>query len=122
MMTTKPNDMATREASSIQESRIAKKFGGQPNPSSGSGKFVKSDVTIPDISMSIECKTVMTPKESFSIKKAWLEKHKQEAFSNRLSNAVLAFNFYYNDKEDYYIINDRLMHFLVDKLREEIEK
>ena len=40
----------------------------------------------------------------------------------RNNDSVIAFNFDYTDKKDYYIINDKLMTFLVEKLREENEQ
>ena len=113
------NKTSTRFASETQEQRIAKKFDGNVQLNSGAGKFSKGDVIIPDIGMQIECKTCMTPKESFSIKKEWLEKQIQESFAMRYSNHSLAFNFYFEDKKDYYIIDDKLMQFLIEKLREE---
>lgn len=116
------NKEATRFASQTQENRIVKKLGGHRTANSGASNFQKSDIVIPECSMSIECKTCMTEKSSMSIKKEWIEKHKQEAFANRLDNKVIAFNFYYEDKEDYYIINDTLMKFLCEKLSEEYEE
>ena len=113
------NKNSTRYASSIQEERIAKKLNGRVNSNSGAGKFAKSDVVVDTASLSIECKTAMTPKDSFSIKKDWIEKHKQEAWSNRLANSAIAFNFDYQDAHDYYVIDDVLMRFLIDKLEEE---
>ena len=109
----------TRYCSNIQEKRVADKLGGIKIANSGAGKFDKSDVIVKEASLSIECKTCMTPKKSFSIKKEWLDKHKDESFINRLSNRVIAFNFDFEDKNDYYVIDDKLMKFLVDKLIEE---
>lgn len=111
--------MTTRECSSIQEHRIASKLGGVSNSSSGSGHFNKSDVVVGTADLVVECKTCMSPKSSFSIKKDWIEKLKQETFSMGKSNSVIAFNFYYEDGKDYYVIDDNLMRFLVDKLKEE---
>lgn len=116
------NKISTREASSIQEKRIAKKLDGTVNPNSGAGMTKKGDVELSDIGLLVECKTCMTPKQSFSIKKDWIEKNKQEAFMTRNNDSVIAFNFDYTDKRDYYIINDKLMRFLVEKLREENEQ
>lgn len=113
------NKEATRLASSIQESRVANKLDGKVSSNSGAGMFNKGDVTVVDASLLIECKTCMEPKKSFSIKKEWIEKNKDEAFRLRLDNHVIAFNFDYKDKKDYYIIDDKLMGFLVTKLREE---
>ena len=113
--------ISTREASSIQEHRVASKLGGHVNPNSGAGLWDKGDIKIDSASLSIECKTCITPKKSFSIKKEWLEKNEDETFRNRLSNSVIAFNFDYEDKNDYYVINDKLMKFLIKKLIEENE-
>lgn len=113
------NKNSTRYASTIQEDRIVSKFGGFRTSNSGAGLFRKGDVHINDASLLIECKTCMTPKDSFSIKKEWIEKDIKEAFANRLSNTAIAFNFNYEDKQDYYVIDDKLMRFLIEKLREE---
>ena len=110
--------ISTREASSVQEKRIAQKLGGTVNPNSGAGMTKKGDVELSDIGLLVECKTCMSPKQSFSIKKDWIEKNKQEAFMTRNNDSVIAFNFDYTDKRDYYVINDKLMRFLVEKLRE----
>ena len=114
-----PKKLTTRDCSSVQEHRVANKLDGRVNSNSGAGRFAKSDVRVDSASLSIECKTTMTSKDSFSIKKEWIEKHKQEAWSNRLANSVIAFNFDYKDAHDYYVIDDVLMKFLVEKLREE---
>ena len=111
--------VTTREASDTQESRVAKKLGALRNSNSGAGLWRKGDLHLPEASMLIECKTAMSPKDSFSIKKEWIEKDKKEAFANRLSNTAIAFNFYYEDKEDFYVIDDKLMRFLIEKLKEE---
>lgn len=113
------NKESTRYASDVQEKRVCSKLGGVRTPNSGASLFKKGDIQIPDIGLLIECKTCMTPKNSFSIKKEWLEKNKQELFASGLSNSVVAFNFDYEDKNDYYVIDDKLMKYLVEKLREE---
>lgn len=113
------NKEATRYASSVQEKRVAGKLGGHVSSNSGAGLFNKGDIVCEDASLLIECKTCMEPKKSFSIKKDWIEKNKEEAFRLRLDNHVIAFNFDYQDKKDYYVIDDKLMEFLVDKLIEE---
>ena len=68
--------------------------------------------------MLIECKTAMTEKSSFSIKKDWLEKSKQEAFSSHCDYTALAFNFG-PDTKNYYVISELLMKTLVEYLRSE---
>lgn len=113
------NKEATRYASSVQEKRVAGKFGGKVSSNSGAGLFNKGDVVCEDASLLVECKTCMEPKKSFSIKKDWIDKNKEEAFRLRLDNHVIAFNFDYQDKKDYYIIDDKLMGFLVNCLEKE---
>lgn len=113
------NKESTRYASSIQEHRIAKKFEGEISANSGAAKFSCGDVILKDIGILIECKTAMKEVKSFSIRKDWLNKSSAELFASRCNNNVIAFNFDFNDKKDYYVIDDKLMKFLVDKLREE---
>lgn len=113
--------ISTREASSVQEQRVAKKLGGVVTSNSGAGLFKKGDIHVEDVKMLVECKTCMSPKNSFSIKKEWIEKNKQELFQNRLNYHCIAFNFDYQDKKDYYVIDDLLMSILLEKLREEQE-
>lgn len=110
--------MSTRDFSSKQESKIAKLLGGQVNPNSGAGKWRKGDVQVPEASLLIECKTCMSDKSSFSIKSDWIAKNKEEAYSNRLYNSCIAFNFG-PDKSNYFVIDEKLMSFLVEKLIED---
>ena len=110
----------TRYYSDIQEEDIAKKFKGFKSSNSGAGKFVKSDVSVPSSSLLIECKTVIKEKDSISIKKEWLTKAKEEAFSQRLRNHCIAFN-YGPYQPNYFVIDEKLMKFLVEKLAEENE-
>lgn len=112
------NKESTRYASSLQENYIAKVLGGKVCCNSGAGKWSKSDVRIDEASLSVECKTSMSPKSSFSIKKEWITKQKEEAFANRLSNTAIAISFEPEGKENYFLINERLMKFLVEKLEE----
>ena len=66
----------TRTFSSKQEKQIAKTLNAKQTPNSGATAFNKGDVTTD--SWLIECKTTTTEKKSFSIKKDWLEKNKEE--------------------------------------------
>ena len=113
------NKDATRHASDVQEDRVAAKLGGFRTSNSGAGLFRKGDIHVVSASTLVECKTCMSPKDSFSIKKEWILKNREEAFANRLSHTVIAFNFNYEDPQDYYVIDDRLMRFLIEKLEEE---
>ena len=117
-MTYKINMESTRYFSDIQEKQVCKELGATQQSSSGSGKFRKGDCVQREASVLIECKTVETDKESFSIKKSWIAKNKEECFTQRLSNGVIAFNFG-PGQPNYYVIDAKLMKFLIEKLQEE---
>ena len=112
------NKESTRYYSNLQENQVAKLLGGYQTPNSGATNFIKGDVKIPTASLLVECKTLKTEKDSISIKKEWLEKNNYEAKLTRHSNSMLAFNFGPNTK-NYFIIDEKLAKFLVDKLIED---
>ena len=99
------NKSATRYFSNKQEKHIAKELGGKQTPNSGATAFIKGDVNLDD--WLIEAKTKTSPSESISIKKEWLEKNQEEAFSMQKSHSALCFSFgeLHNDKQ-YYIISE----------------
>lgn len=100
---------------------MAKAMGALQQANSGAGTFAKGDVCNRSASMLFECKTTTSNKESVSIKRDWLEKVEEERKSKRLDNSCVVINFGpdapYN--KNYYIINERLMKFLIDKLEED---
>lgn len=100
---------------------MAKAMGAFQQANSGAGTFAKGDVCNRSASMLFECKTSTSNKESVSIKRDWLEKIEEERKSKRLDNSCVVINFGpdapYN--KNYYIINERLMRFLIDKLEED---
>lgn len=106
----------TRYYSNKQEKQIAKKIGGKQVVGSGSSSFQKGDVKTSH--WLIEAKTVTKSKDSFSIKKAWLVKNKEEAFAMNKPYNALAFNFGPNE-ENYYIINEKLFKELVKYKQED---
>lgn len=112
------NKESTRYFSSQQEDETAHSLKGMRTANSGAGKWTKGDVINKDASLLIECKTVTSDKNSFSIKKEWIEKNKKEARENRLDNNCIAFNFGPN-QPNYFVIDLKLMRFLVEKLAEE---
>lgn len=116
-MTTK-NENSTRFYSDKQEKQICKLLGASQQINSGASKFSKGDCVQKEANMLIEAKTITTNKDSFSVKKEWLDKNEKEAKTQRLYNYCLAFNFG-PDQPNYFIINERLMKYLVDKLKEE---
>lgn len=112
------NKESTRYYSNLQEEYVAKLLGGYQTPNSGATNFTKGDIKIPNASMLIECKTMTTEKDSISIKKDWLDKNNYETKLMRLSNSMLVFNFGPNTK-NYFIIDEKLAKYLVEKLIEE---
>ena len=101
---------STRFYSDRQEKQIVKNIGGKQVAGSGSSPFYKGDVRT--TKFLIEAKTVTKVKDSFSIKKKWLLKNKEEAFAMNKPYFALAFNFG-PDEENYYIINEKLFKELV---------
>lgn len=112
------NINSTRYYSRRQEDSVAELIDGYVVPNSGAGHFQKGDVINKDISLLCECKTCVKEKNSFSIKKEWIVKNRNESFATRFSNQAIAFNFG-PDQENYFVINERLMRYLVEKLNEE---
>ena len=99
----------TRFYSSKQEKKVAKVLNGKKVANSGATAFEKGDVTT-DLFL-LECKTCAEEKKSFSIKKDWIEKNKEEAFSMGKSYSALVFNFG-PDSENYYVIDEKLFKLL----------
>ena len=112
------NTNSTRYYSTNQENDICLKLNATRQPNSGAGKFRKGDVINYDASLLIEAKTVTSDKDSFSIKKDWIIKNKEEAFTQRVFDGCIAFNFGPN-QPNYFVIDEKLMRFLVEKLEEE---
>lgn len=105
----------TRFYSKRQENKVAKDLGGRRTANSGATKFSKGDVTLSD--WLIECKTCTSLKNSFSIKKEWFDKNKEEAFAMGKSYSAVAIDF--GDGEQHYIISSSLFKALVDYLKED---
>ena len=112
------NTNCTRFYSAQQEEEVAKVINGTRQSNSGAGHFNKGDVINRNASILVECKCSTSNKDSFSVKKEWFEKNKQESFGVRTSNQCVAFNFG-PDSESLYIINKKLMRFLIEKLEED---
>ena len=119
-MATKNKD-STRYYSNLQEERVASLLGAYRQPNSGASKFAAGDVYNNKASLLIECKTSMSNKESFSIKKEWIIKNREETKSKRLLNSCIAFSFGPDEKENFFVIDEKLMRFLVEKLEEDYE-
>ena len=97
------NKNCTRYYSQRQEKAVAKKLKGKIVANSGAPDFVAGDVKTSQ--WLIECKTCITEKKSFSIKKEWLDKNKEEAFAMNKDYNALAFDF--GTGNNYYIIDEK---------------
>ncbi len=109
---------STREASSRQEKAISKALGGRRTSNSGATKFDKGDLTTKHFL--IEAKTAMTPKSSFSIKKEWMTKLKEEQFAVGKMYSALCFDFG-DEKDRYYIIDEKMFKYIIELLNKEYE-
>ena len=108
---------STREVSNKQEKAIAKAIGGTRTPNSGATAFRKGDIEV-GADWLVEAKTCMQPKSSFSIKKEWLTKLREEQFAcSKLYNA-LCFDFG-DEKERYYIIDENMFLNIIELLKED---
>lgn len=105
----------SRFYSKKQENAVAKAVGGKRTANSGATTFSKGDVSTDEFL--IECKTCEKEKASFSIKREWLIKNREEAFAMGKSYSALAFD--YGDAKRYYVIDERLFKTLVNYLSEE---
>lgn len=94
----------TRWYSNRQEKSVAKAVGGRKTANSGATSFQKGDVVTDN--WLIECKTITEERKSFTIKREWLDKNKEEAFSMGKEYNALAFDFG-DGGQRYYIIDER---------------
>lgn len=112
------NTSSTRYYSEHQETQVCKILKATKQANSGAGKFAAGDCFNKDADILIECKTSMRDKDSFSIKKEWLDKIEVERKTKRASNKLLAFSFGPNSP-NYFIIDEKLAKYLIDKLEED---
>lgn len=96
-----------------QEHDIARLLGGRVQSNSGGTRFGGGDVQTAQFF--IEAKTPTKEQTSFSVKKEWVEKMREQAFEQGKIHSALAFRFAPNG-EDYFVINSRLMRELVKYL------
>lgn len=94
----------TRYYSNKQEKQIAKAIGGKQVVNSGAPRFVAGDIITDD--WLIEAKTKTSESKSFTIKREWLDKNKEEAFAMNKSYNALAFNFG-EDTPNYYVVDEK---------------
>lgn len=92
-------------------------MGGKVQSNSGGTRFGGGDVHTQ--SFFIEAKTPTADKETFSVKREWLEKAREQAFEQNKTNYALAFRFG-PDEPDFFVIDSRLFKHLITYLEEEI--
>lgn len=102
------NRQSTRFFSKLQENHVANIINGRCTPNSGATPYIKGDVCssgTDDNSWLLECKTSMTNKQSFSIKKEWLRTLRNDAIQQGKMNYALVFNFGPNT-DNYYVLSE----------------
>ena len=108
---------STREVSTAQEKKIAKVLGARRVANSGATKFDKGDIVLGSDWL-IEAKTAMEPKKSFSIKKDWLEKLREEKFACRKEYNALCFDFGDNGSR-YYVLDEDTFKTLIELIKDD---
>lgn len=109
----------TRYYSKKQENNVAKATGGATVKNSGATMWQKGDVNVKDISILIECKTCVEPKKSFSIKKEWITKNRDECHFMGKDHSVISFNF--GENENFYILEEKDFKLFLEFLRNQEE-
>lgn len=97
--------LPTRDYSDNQEKHIAKVTGGKVQSNSGGTKFGGGDVHTDKFF--IEAKTPTKERTSFSIKKDWIIKMREQAYEQGKEEAVLAFRFNPDRDNDLYVLSER---------------
>lgn len=103
----------TRFYSSKQEDYIASIVGGRTTANSGAARFNAGDVVTDD--WLFECKTTTKPKQSFSIKKEWIEKNERERMDLQKPYSALVFQFEENGT-NYFVVNEKTFKILLDTM------
>jgi hypothetical protein len=97
---------STRDLSRFHENSVARIFNGNRQPNSGATDFLKGDVVSQD--WIVECKATMTPKDSISVPRVWMEKLEQERKQSLKLYKAVAVS-YDCGKTSYFILDERAM-------------
>ena len=89
----------------MQEKHIAKVTGGKVQSNSGGTKFGGGDVHTDKFF--IEAKTHIKSQTSFTIKKEWIDKMREQAYEQGKEESVLAFRFDPDMDNDLYVLSQR---------------
>lgn len=106
----------TKYYSTKQEKYVAKLLGGQVVAGSGSPHFKAGDVVTND--WLFECKTTTKPKQSFAIKKEWIDKNERERMDSFKPYSALVFQFK-EDGENFFVLHEKTFKQLLDKFQNE---
>ena len=93
----------TRFYSNRQEKHIAKAVSGKQTANSGATPFSKGDVTTDD--WLFEAKTKTKDSDSFTIKREWITKNREEAFAMGKSYNALVIDF--GDGKQHYLLDEK---------------
>lgn len=91
-----------KEASLLQEKEVAKLVNGEVQIASGALSHGGGDVLTEN--WFLECKTVISKKDSYSVKKSILDKMYEQSFEQQKNYSSLAFRFS-PEGEDYFVVN-----------------
>lgn len=94
----------TRFYSNRQEKKIAKAVSGKQTANSGATAFSKGDVTTDK--WLFEAKTKTSESKSFSIKRDWIDKNKEEAFAMGKPYSAIVIDF--GDGKQFYLLDEKL--------------
>lgn len=106
----------TRYYSSKQEEYIAKLVGGHTTSNSGASRFAAGDVVTNN--WVFECKTTISPKSSFSIKKEWIDKNERERMDLQKLYSAVVFQFK-EDGTNYFILDEKTFKIMLEVFEDE---
>lgn len=94
----------TRFYSARQEKAVAKAVGGKKVANSGATAFYKGDVMTDKVLF--ECKTCTKEQKTFTIKREWIDKNREEAFAMGKHYSAVVIDF--GDGEQHYLISEKM--------------
>lgn len=110
------NRECSRYYSRKQEEAVAKLLDAKLVPNSGACKFAVADVIADD--WIFECKTCISPKQSFSLKREWFEKNERERMDAQKPYSALVFSFG-EDETNYFVIPEKTFKIMYEVFQNE---
>lgn len=99
-----PIKRPTRFYSNRQEKKVAKSVSGRKVANSGATTFNKGDVVTDRVLL--ECKTCTKEQSTFTIKRDWITKNREEAFAMHRDYSALVIDF--GDGEQHYLVSEKM--------------